>query len=80
MLKPVYYQFGVDLGILPSDLDAVKKTNYQDLDQALTEVLLLWLRRHSTVPPTWQSLVRAVASPSGGNNYKLAVDIASRHR
>ena len=59
MLKPVYYQFGVDLGIPPSDLDAVKKTNYQDLDQALTEVLLLWLRRHSTVPPTWQSLVRA---------------------
>ena len=79
-LKPVYYQFGLELGVPPSELDTVKVTYNQNLDQALTEVLKLWLRRCSTVEPTWQSLVKAVESPSGGSNYRLAVGIASRHR
>ena len=82
-LRSVYYALGVELGIHPSDLDTIKMENSQKLEQALTDVLNLWLRKSylvsNTQPPTWQSLVKAVASPSGGNDRGLARDIASRH-
>ena len=83
-LKAVYYSLGVALGIHVSDLDAVKTQYSQNVKQALTEVLKLWLMKNystsHTTPPTWQSLVKAVASSSGGNNRGLAMDIASRHQ
>ena len=82
-LKAVYYQLGLELGIPPSELDAVRETHSRNLDQALTEVLLLWLRRCPGIhapSPSWQSLVKAVDSLNGGNYHGLAVDIASRHR
>lgn len=82
-LKSLYYSLGVALGIPVSELDAVKVQYSQNVEQALTEVLKLWLRQNyptrNTTPPTWQSLVKAVASSSGGNHYGLAVDITSRH-
>ena len=81
-LSPVYYSLGVELGLRSSDLDKIMAENSK-VDQALTEVLNLWLRKgyptSSTTPPTWKSLVKAVANPSGGNNRELARDIASRH-
>ena len=81
-LKSEYYQLGVELGIPAGELDAVRKSHNTDLDDALTEVLLLWLRRCSAqhAPPSWQSLVKAVNSLKGGNYHGLAVDIASSHR
>ena len=78
-LKSAYYQLGVELGVPPSELDAVKVMYNQNLEQALTEVLLLWLRRRSPLYPTWQNLVMAVASANNGINHGLAVAIASRH-
>ena len=52
----------------------------QHIDQAIIEVLLLWLRQDYNVqrygPPTWRRLVEAV---DRGNNFALAIHIASRH-
>jgi hypothetical protein len=82
-LKSVYYSLGVALDIHVSELDAVKIQYSQNVEQALIEVLKLWLRQSyptsKTSPPTWQSLVKAVARSSGANYYRLAMDIASHH-
>ena len=82
-LKSSYFSFGVALGIPVSELEALKIQYSLNVEQALTDVLILWLRKNyptsSTTPPTWRSLVKAVASSSGGNHYGLAVDIASCH-
>lgn len=81
-LKPVYFQLGIALGVPPSEIEAIKNSYYHNPEQALTEVLLKWLRGRSTasnvMPPTWQSLVKAVDSPTC-NSHLLAQDIASRH-
>ena len=79
-LKSAYYQLGVQLRVPPGELDAIKDQYSQNLDQALTEVLLLWLRRRSPLYPTWQNLVKGVDSLNGGKYHGLALDIASRHR
>lgn len=54
-----------------------------DTEQALNDVLLLWLNKQYNVerfgPPTWRMLVEAVNKKSGGNNYELAKQIASNH-
>ena len=82
-LKASYFSFGVALGIHVSELEALKNQSSHNVEQALTDVLILWLRKHyptsSTTPPTWRNLVKAVASSSGSKHYGLAVDIASRH-
>ena len=81
-LKAKYYELGIALGLPAGELDAVKSANHHNIDHALTQVLLLWLRGKSaaseTQPPTWQSLVRAVDSRTCGN-HMLAMTIASRH-
>ena len=81
-LKPDYFQLGIALGVPPSEVEAIKNSFYHNPEQALTEVLLKWLRGHLTAsnvfPPTWQSLVKAVHSPIC-NNSLLAQAIASRH-
>ena len=81
-LKAKYYQLGVALGLPPSELDAIKSSYHQNIDQALTEVLLLWLRGKSTTsnnpPPTWQGLVKALDSRTC-DSYARAKAIATRH-
>ena len=81
-LKPVYFQLGIALGVPPSEVEAIKNSCHHNPEQALTEVLLKWLRGHSTassvMSPTWQNLVKAVDSPTC-NSRLLAQDIASRH-
>ena len=53
------------------------------MDQAFSEMLLVWLRHSYNVdkhrPPTWRRLVEAVDSDAGGNNHALAKKIASNH-
>ena len=83
MLAPSFYKFGIGLGLPPQELDKIRKENPQDMDQALTEVLLVWLRQRYSVgkhgPPTWRKLVEAVDNRVGGNNHALAKTIASNH-
>ena len=82
-IKSTYYQFGKELGIPPGELDSIRKQFHHDHDQAIDEVLLLWLRQRYDVErhgrPTWRRLVEAVDSSNGGSNPALAIDITNRH-
>ena len=78
-----YYKFGISLRLKPGELQAIRKSCGQDVDQAFTDVLLAWLRQRYNIakygPPTWRMLVRAVDSPAGGNNPALALTIVGNH-
>ena len=77
-----YYQFGIELGLPPREMDAIQKAFRQDIPQAFTEVLKIFLKHRYVEkygPPTWRKLVKAVDSPAGGNNHALAKKIAERH-
>ena len=81
-VKARYYNLGIGLGLPPRELDKIHKGFPHDVDQAFTEVLLVWLRHHNVEgygPPTWRRLVEAVDSPAGGNNHELAKNVASQH-
>ena len=82
-IKSTYYQFGIALGLPVGELDAIRRSFHQVIDQAFDEVLLLWLRQLYDVGrhghPTWRRLVEAVHSSDGGKNPALAMAIASRH-
>ena len=78
-----YYKLGIGLRLKPGELQAIRKSCGQDIDQAFTDVLLAWLRQRYDVvkygPPTWRMLVKAVDSPAGGNNHALALTISHNH-
>ena len=78
-----YYKLGLGLRLKPGELQAIRKSCGQDVDQAFTDVLLAWLKQRYNIakygPPTWRMLVRAVHSPAGGNNPALALTIANNH-
>jgi hypothetical protein len=78
-----YYNIGIELGLHPGKLEAIQETHSNNVAQALTPVLLIWLRRQYDVekygPPTWLRLSEAVDSPSGGGNPALAEKIAEKH-
>jgi hypothetical protein len=78
-----YYQFGIQLGLPLREIEAVQKAFRQDIPQAFTEVLQIFLKHRYNIqeygPPTWRKLVEAVDSPAGGNNHALAKKIAEHH-
>ena len=80
-IKAKYYDLGIMLGLRPGDLVAIHKGN--DIDQAFTEIILMWLQQNYDVrkhgPPTWRNLAQAVDYPAGGNNHALAMSIADKH-
>ena len=84
-IKAVYFPLGECLRLSNHDLKAIREA-YPDesmADQALKDVLLLWLHQKYKVerfgPPTWRMLVEAVDKRTGGNNHELAKEIASNH-
>ena len=80
-IKAKYYELGIMLGLRPGDLDAIHREN--DIDRALTKIILMWLQQnydvHKHGPTTWRNLVKAVDDPAGGNNHALAMSIADKH-
>ena len=82
-IKYAYFQLGKELGLPPGELESIKTMYNQLIDQAIDQVLLVWLKQRYDVQrhghPTWRRLVEAVDSPNGGNNPALAIDIANRH-
>ena len=40
-----YYKFGISLLLKPGELQAIRKSCGQDIDQAFADVLLAWLRQ-----------------------------------
>ena len=85
IIKSVYYSLGRSLRLEIADLKAIRETypSESDAEQALEDVLLLWLHQKYNVgrfgSPTWRMLVEAVDKKSGGNNHELAKEIASNH-
>ena len=84
-IKSAFFPLGRCLRLLADDLKAIREA-YPDesaADQALNDVLLLWLNQKYKVdkfgPPTWRMLVEAVDKKTGGNNHELAKQIASNH-
>ena len=78
-LKAKCFNLGRELGVPAHELDTLKiQYGASNFDQAFNDVVLLWLRGRST--RTWQALVRAADSETGGNNHPLALEIAGRHR
>ena len=79
-----YYQFGIELGLPLREMDAVQKAFRQDIPQAFTEVLKIFLKHRYNIekygPPTWRKLVEAVDSPAGGNSHALAKKIAEHYK
>lgn len=84
-VKAVYYSLGRSLRLQIADLKAIREkyTSESDAEEALEEVLLLWLNKEYDVkrfsPPTWRMLVEAVDKKTGGNDHELAKKIASNH-
>ena len=78
-----YYQFGIELGLPPREMDAIHGAFRQDIPQAFTEVLKVFLNHRYNIqkygPPTWRKLVEAVDSHAGGNSHALAKKIAKDH-
>lgn len=63
-----WYHIGLELRISPNDLDAIKKQCNNDLKDALTETLLIYLRRVDP-KPTWSQLADALGAKSVGFEY-----------
>ena len=84
-IKSMYFGLGRSLRLRNDDLEAIRKKypSESDHEQALNDVLLLWLKNKYNVenfgPPTWRMLVEAVNKKTGGNNYELAKQIALNH-
>ena len=84
-IQSAYFPLGRSLRLRNDDLKAICEMHpsKSDAEQALNDVLLLWLCQKYNVrrfgPPTWKMLVEAVDKKTGGNNHELAKEIASNH-
>ena len=80
-----FFSLGQALRLQDTDLREIcdKYPNESDAERALEKVILLWLQKKYNVemfgPPTWKTLVEAIDRKRGGNNHKLAKEIASKH-
>ena len=63
--------------------DTIKMEHPADARSCLQAVLVVWLSKNYDVekhgPPSWRTLVKAVADPIGGANTALALKIAENH-
>ena len=84
-IKSSYYPLGLALRLRDYDLKEIREVypSESDAQEALKDVLLLWLRKKYNVEkfgrPTWRMLVKVVDKRSIGNNHDLAKKIASNH-
>ena len=84
-IKSMWFALGRSLRLRNNDIGTIrnKYPNESDHEQALNDVLLLWLKKEYNVerfgPPTWRMLVEAVNKKTGGDNHKLAKQIALNH-
>ena len=85
-IMSLYFPLGRALRLSPEELESIR-TKYldePDPEQALNDVLLLWLHHQAYNVkrfglPTWRKLVEAVNHPLGGRNYDVARRIALNH-
>ena len=75
--RPKWYNLGLQLDMAVDDLDAIKHTNLQNVDECLTDLLRLWLRQ-ADPRPCWEAVVKALKLPSV-NFKQLACKIENEH-
>ena len=72
---------GLALRLDPAQLSIIE-SDHGRVDDRLTEVLHLWLKKgydtEKFEEPSWTLLARAVGHPAGGNNRALAERIANK--
>ena len=61
--RPKWYNIGLKLGVTAGDLDVIKRRNLNNDDECLTDLLAQWLRQ-ANPPPTWNSIIDALRSPT----------------
>ena len=71
-----WFHIGIQLDMKTSDLKVIKK-DYDDAGLCFTEMLSAWLKRMNP-PPTWETLVDALKSPTVGYE-QLADTIQKTH-
>ena len=73
---------GLALRLDLTHLNEIQNSN-SDLQDCLTEMLDLWLKKEYNTKrfgePTWRLLVIAVGHPAGGNDHVLAEKIAGKY-
>ena len=87
-LRTKYHIIGTCLGISPDKLEEIRcrfpETQANHAANALSEMLLAWLRQSNTSgpfgAPSWKAVVKVVAHDAGGGNVLLAREIAKNHR
>ena len=71
------------LRLPPSKQSTIKAEHSTNTRSCLQAVLLAWLSKSYNVekhgPPSWRTLVKAVADPIGGEDVALAQKIAEKH-
>ena len=68
-VRAKWYDFGVELKLPPSDLDAIRE-DFDQSDDCLREVLLMCLR--SPTGLTWGAIVAALKQPTIGHDHLAA--------
>ena len=85
ILAAKYHPLGMALGLKSSALEKIKSENPKNTDEALMEVIKMWLSRadlvrdKESVVSSWKTLAIAVADSAGGGNPALANRIATNH-
>jgi hypothetical protein len=60
-----WFNIGLELGVSPGTLNAIKKNNSQDPDNCLTAMLEYWLN-NGEPKPSWAAVANALKSPIVG--------------
>ena len=63
-----WYNIGLQLGITPGRLDAIKLANQSDPDSCFTATLKEWLSK-SELHPSWSRLAMSLRAPPVGLEY-----------
>ena len=75
--------FATQLGILPDKTDAIGRKHLYDPILCLKDVLSTWLKGEYNIQKhgqhSWRRVCEATASSAGGENKKLALEIAAQH-
>ena len=82
-LQGIWTNVLAGLRLPPSKLSIIKAEHSTNSRSCLQAALLAWLSKTYNVekhgPPSWRTLVKAVADPIGGANVSLALKIADNH-
>lgn len=72
-----WYQIGLQLHINGSTLDEIKSVHHSSVDRRLTMVIVEWLKNYQDPRDcTWRKVVIATSARMGGDNPRLAEDLA----